>query len=104
ATPLKGVGPELDLVQPAGMEGQEVEDDAAGMVGEPLVDMRAAVDVEIVEDQVDHLAGGHLGVQPVHEGDELLSAATGIDLPQDAAGVDLEGGEQAASAVADVLE
>jgi hypothetical protein len=74
------------------------------MVGEPLLDVRPAVDVEVVEDEVDHLSGGHLGVQPVKEGGELLATATGIDLSQDATGVDFEGGEQAAGAVAAVLE
>ena len=81
-----------------------MEDDAAGMLGEPLLDVRAAVNVEVVEDEVDHLPGGHFGVQPVEEGDELLPAPTRIDLAQDATGVDFEGGEQAAGAVADVLE
>lgn len=67
-----------------------MEGDAAGMVDEPLIDVRAAVDVEVVEDEMDHLAGGNLGVQSVEEGDELLPAAAGIDLAQDATGVDFE--------------
>jgi len=38
---------------------------------------------------------GHLGVHPVNEGDELLAAATRIDLAEDARGARFEGGEQA---------
>ncbi len=81
-----------------------MEGHTADVAREPQLDVWAPVDVEIVKDEVDHLAGGHLGVQPVEEGDELFPAATGIDLPQDAASVYLEGGEQTAGTVADVLE
>src|SRR5215467_11495330 len=104
ASALEGVEPELDLVQPAGVEGQEVEGHAVVVTSLPLLDVGTAVDVEVVENKVDDLAVGDLGVQLGEEGDELLPTTAGIDLAEDAAGVDFERGEQAAGAVADVLE
>src|SRR5215467_2497659 len=88
ASALEGVEPELDLVQPAGVEGQEVKGHAVGVTGQPLLDVGTAVDVEVVENEVDDLAVGDLGVQLVEEGDELLPAAARIDLAKNAPGVD----------------
>src|ERR1700730_4360974 len=66
--------------------------------------MDAAVDVEVVEYEVNHPAGRDLGVQQVEESDELLTTTALEDMAEDAAGVDLEGRQQAAGAVTDILE
>jgi len=51
--------------------------------------------VEVVGNEVDDLAGGHLGVHSVKEGDEPVAATTRIDLAEDAPGAHFEGGKRA---------
>src|SRR5215210_6732365 len=61
---------QLDLVEPGGVGGGEVEG-PAGVGREPGLDLRGLVDLEVVEDCVHLLAGGDLVLEPVEEVDEL---------------------------------
>ena len=94
----------FDLVQPTGVVGQEVELDASGMGGNPGVDGGPAVDIEVVEYQMDDLAGGDSSVEEVEERDHLQVASALADLSDDLSGVHIEGGQQAASPMADILD
>src|SRR5262245_30294676 len=104
AAPLQDAEPDLNLREPARVVGQEVELDAARMGCDPVVDDGTAMDVEVVEHQMDDLAGGDDSVEEVQEGDHLLAAALLSDLADDLSGVHVEGGQQAACPVTDVLD
>src|SRR5262245_55303609 len=104
AAALQDAEPDLNLREPARVVGQEVELDAARMGCDPVVDRGAAMDVEVVEHQMDDLAGGEDSVEEVQEGDHLLAASLLADLADDLSGVHVEGSQQAASSVTDVLD
>jgi hypothetical protein len=95
--------PHRDLVEPAGVEGEVVEVQAAGMSGLPVGEGRTPVSVEVVHHGMDHLSGGNVGMEPVEEAGEHLGGAPGGDQAEDVAGMDLEAGGEAAGAVANVL-
>lgn len=48
--PLEDAEPDLDLIEPRGMEGQELEPDAAILGGDPSPHVGRCVDREIVQD------------------------------------------------------
>ena len=62
------------------------------------------MDVEVVDDHVDNLAGGDLSVEEVQGGDLLLTAPPLADLADDLPGVDVEGSQQARSSVTNVVD
>ncbi len=61
----------LDGIEPGGRCWGEVEG-PAGMAGEPLADLFVFMRAVIVEDDVDHLAGGDVTFDDVQEAKELL--------------------------------
>ena len=63
----------FDGVEPGAGSRGEVEDEA-GMAHEPRRDLRMLVGCVIVDDDVDDLAGRHLGLDGIEEADELLMA------------------------------
>ena len=102
---LQDAEEKFDLVDPRRVDGRvmEVEPPAVALVEAcPTLAGAIVVDVQVVPDDVDLLAGQQFG-QRLHELDEVLRRAIGAYLPVDPAGVDVEGGDQLAGAVADVL-
>ena len=94
--------PALDLVEPGGVGGREVQV-VSGPAGEPVLDLGVAVGGVVVDDQVDVEVLRHAGVDVAEEGEELLVAVS-LAAPGDhLAGGDVEGGEQGGGAVADVV-
>jgi len=104
AAALQGVEPELDLIEPAGVEGQVVDHQPARMGDTPGVDVRPAVGVQVVEHEVDDLPAGDVCIEQVEEVQEDLLRTSRRDHAHDLAGVDEEPGGQATGAVTDVLD
>ena len=94
---------QLDLVEPGGVGRGEVEVPARVRV-EPGDDLGCLVDLEVVEDRVDLLAGGDLRLEELEEVEELEPAVAVVDVADDLAGVDEQRSEQGDGAVALVLE
>lgn len=95
--------PELDLIEPGGVGGREVERDRR-MVVEELLDSLGLVCGEVVENDVDFLVGRLTGDEIFEEGDELLTGVAADGLAQDFSGFGVERGVQRQGTVADVLE
>jgi hypothetical protein len=104
AAALEGAKPEFDLVEPAGVEGQVVDGEATWMGGDPRIDVRPTVSVEVVEHEVDDLALGYGGVEQVEEGEEHLLGPCWGDRPYHSTGVDEQPGGKTPGAVADILD
>ena len=83
----------LDRIEPGGRGRREVEGEALVPV-EPCADLGVLVGGVVVEDDVDHLAGRHLGLDRVEEADELLMAMALHVAADDGAVEDVERGEQ----------
>ena len=78
-------------------------EDEAGMALEPGTDLRVLVGGVVVEDDVDDLAGRHLGLDGVEEADELLMPVALHAAADDLALEHVERGEQGRRAVALVV-
>ena len=101
---LSGQGGEeiLDGVEPGTRCRREVED-PAGMTFEPVHDLLVFVRAVVVEDDMDHLAGGHLALDGVEKADEFLVTVF-LHAPGDDRAVEnVESGEQRRGAVALVI-
>jgi hypothetical protein len=125
--------PQLDLIEPGGMLGGEVKDDAMARIaeegaarghrledaaavfdaevtvkadglGDEAHDRLGAVDVEVVHDQVPRGVGWALGEQRGEVSGEILMRASRAELIEDLTGDHAEGGDQGEGAVTDVLE
>ena len=92
----------LDGVEPGARGRREVEGEAR-MAVEPGAHLRVLVGGVVVEDDVDGLAGRHLGLDGVEEADELLMAVALHVAADDGAVEHVEGGEQRGGAVALVV-
>ena len=92
---------DLDLVEPGGVGGGEV-DVVAGPVGEPALDAGVLVGAVVVDDEVDVEVWGHVGVDVLEEAQEFLVAMARPALGKDPAGGDVQGREEGGGAVADV--
>ncbi len=83
--PCHDAEPDLDLIEPTGVRGGEVEMDV-GMTPEPAV-VLGFVCVEVVEDDMERHVFGIVGDEVVHEVQELPAApsrvVTGFDEPAD---------------------
>lgn len=66
-------GEAFDRIEPGGRVRREVEDEARVPV-EPSADLWMFVGGVAAENDVDHLAGGHFGVDRVEKADELPMA------------------------------
>ena len=99
--PGDDVEPNLDLVEPGGIGGGEVEM-VARPVGEPALDAGMLVGAVVVDDEVDIEVRGHVGVDVSEEAQELLVAVARPALGEDLAGGDVQGGKEGGGAVADV--
>ncbi len=95
------VEPDLDLVEPGGMGGSEVEM-AAGPGGQPALDPSMLVGAMVVDDEVDVEVWGHVGINVFEEARELPVAVARLAWGQDPAGGDVQGGKEGGGAVADV--
>jgi hypothetical protein len=93
--------PGSDEGEPGGMDRQPVEGEATGAVVDEEGHFRRGVHADRIEDEMDHLAPGHLAVQGFEEFEELGAAVAAADEPGHRAGIDAEGGEQSRRAVAD---
>ena len=74
------------------------------MIVEELLDSLGLVGGEVVEDDVDLLAGGLTGDEILEEGDEFLAGVVADGLAQNGSGLGVQGGVQRQSAVSNVLE
>ena len=102
-TPLGELGEEaLDGVEPGCRCRREVED-PAGMTGEPLADLFMLVGAVVVEDDMDHLAGGDVAFDHVQEAQEFLMPMALHVAADDGAVEHVEGGKQGRRAVAFVI-
>ena len=94
--------PAFDLVDPGGAGRGEVHVEA-GMAGQPRLDRGGLVGAVVVADQVDVQVGGHGLVDRGQELLELGGAVPAVQLADHGAVGDVERGEQAGDAVADVV-
>src|SRR2546421_6255004 len=94
---------QLDLVEPGGVGGSEVQADV-GVKLQELLHSLCLVGREVVQDDVDLLARRLLGDYRSQEGDELLGGMPGSSPPDHLAGLGVERGVQGEGASADVLE
>src|SRR5580765_8759339 len=102
-TPLGELGEEgLDGVEPGARGRGEVEDEAR-MAGEPVPDLGVFMGGVVVEDDMNHLAGRHLGLDRVEEANELLVAVALHAAASDLALENVECCEQRGRAVALVI-
>jgi hypothetical protein len=92
----------FDGVEPRCRGRGEVEDEAR-MAIEPFHDLGVLVRGIIVDDGMDRLFSGDIGIDGVEEADELLMAMTLHALPEDVAFEDVEGGKEGSGAVALVI-
>jgi len=84
--------PKLDLVEPGGVGGSEVQADV-GVKLQELLHSLCLVGREVVQDDVDLLARRLLGDYRSQEGDELLGGMPGSSPPDHLAGLGVERGE-----------
>src|SRR5580700_181980 len=105
-TALKDAEPDLDLIDPRGMQRRVDEAEAMSVL---LVEPRPAcvasvvVQVEVVPDDVDTSAFVALR-EPVHEGQKCTRVAVPNDATEDFTRADVEGREQRARPATTVLE
>jgi hypothetical protein len=92
----------FDCVEPGGRGWGEVEG-PAGVLREPLTHLRVLVGGVVVDDRVDCLSPGSLGVDVIEEADELLMPVALHVATDDGAVENIEGGEQGGCAVALVV-
>jgi len=93
--------------------GLGLEDAALAFLAEVLVEATLSRDqpdqafgemgVEVVRDQLPRGLGRFVFDHHLHEGDEVLFGAPGANLADDLAGGDIEAGDQALGAMADIL-
>ncbi len=101
--PLGKLGEEsLDGVEPRARGRGEVEDKPR-VSGEPFSDLRVFVGGVVVEDDVNHLAGWHLGFDGIEEANELLMAVALHAAAGDPSLQHVERGEQRGGAVTLVI-
>src|SRR6266516_1337414 len=94
--------PDLDLIEPAAVEGREDEGHAR-VCDEPGLRSRSLPGVDVVSD--DHDPSSAMGgADQVEEGDHPRNRPGGGDLDDHLAGADVEGREDVAGSVAIVLE
>ncbi len=92
----------LDSIEPGRRSWREVEG-PAGMAGEPLADLFMFMRAVVIEDDVDHLAGGDVTFDDVQEAKELL-VAMAFHIAADHGAVEhVERGEQCRRAIAFVV-
>ena len=108
ATPEPAFGehfePLLDQVRPGGAGGREVKMPApAGRMVEPACDLRPHMRREIVENDVDVKVLGHLGVDGLEEGEDVLRGVVLASLVEHLAAGHVERGEEIDGAVALVV-
>ena len=94
------VEPDLDLVEPGGVGGGEVEM-IAWPGGQPALDAGVLVGGVVVNDEVDVEVRRHVGVDVFEEAQELLVAMARPSPGEDPAGGDVQDGEEGGGAVAD---
>src|SRR5262249_47302948 len=92
----------LDGIEPGARGGGEMEDEAR-MAGQPGLDLRMLVGGIVVDDDMDDLAGRHLGLDGIEEADEFLMPVALHAAADDLALEHVEGGEEGRGAVADVV-
>ena len=95
------VEPDLDLIDPGGVGGGEV-DVIAGPSSEPALDFDVFMGAVIVDDEVDIEVPGHVGVDVLQEAQKLLMTMPRLALGEHLAGGHVEGGEEGGGAVTDV--
>ena len=95
------VEPDLDLVEPGGVGGSEM-DMVARPGGEPALDLGMLVGAVVVDDEVDVEVGGHAGVDVLEEAQELLMTMPWLALGDDLAGGHVQGGKEVGGTVTDV--
>src|SRR2546421_3287824 len=96
--------PRFNKGEPGGMQWQPVEAEAPGTQGNVGGHLGRAVQAHRIEDEMNDLRAGHLGVQEAQEFDELGGAMLAADDAAHGAGLPLDGGQQVRCAVAHVLE
>ena len=94
--------PALDLIEPRGVRGSEVEV-IARPFGKPGFDRRRLVGGIIVHDQVDIEIGRYRGVDGVEETAKLSCAMAPVAAAEHPTGGNIEGGEQRRRTVALVI-
>lgn len=92
----------LDLVEPGGVGGDEVEVPAR-VTGEPAHDCVSFVSGVIVEHGVDIEAGGRAILDLLEEGEELLVGVAGMATAPNLAGGHIERGEERDGAMPEVI-
>src|ERR1700730_5795777 len=95
--------PELDLVEPGRLGGREVQMDV-GVNRQEVLDPLGLMGGEVVQDDVDRLAGRLRGDHGAQEGNELRTGVTGGGLAQHLSGPGVERRVEGEGALADVLE
>lgn len=105
-TALKDAEPDLDLVDPGGMQRGVNEAKAMSVLpveSRPASLASVVVQVEVVPDDVDTAALVAMR-EGVHEGQQCARVAVANDAPEDLTGADVEGREQRACPATTVLE
>ena len=90
--------PTFNQVEPTRIDGNEVKH-KPGMPGEPALDACVAVGAIVIEDQMQRLLAGKLGLKPLEKLQELLMPVPGITLAGHPTFDDLQGGKQPHGAV-----
>ena len=91
--------PAFDQIQPGTVSGREM-DMETGSFSEPVSDDGCLVRSVIVHHNVDLEPRGHVGLDGAEKFPEFLRPVTPMQLPDDATGLQFQGGEQGGSAVA----
>src|SRR5215213_8386191 len=94
--------PPFDEVHPRSVGGGEVEVEPA-VAQQPSLHLRGLVGGQVVQDDVDGQLVGHLAVDLVQEGDEVVLVMAGANIGDDGAPSDIERGEQVDGPVALVV-
>ena len=87
------IEPDLDLVEPGGVGGSEM-DMVAGPSGEPALDLGMLVGAVVVDVEVDVEVRGHVGLDVLEEAHELLMPMPWLALGDNLTGGHVQGGRR----------